>query len=117
MRKISSAGLAGAMTIAAMAIGFSGSAVAGPIVVASPNVIEPDSPTEQVYYRSYCRPHYVRHWRYRHYSSCAPCYRGYGYSGGYSYPSEYQYGWGLAAPVAAAADVATFPLAAIFGAW
>lgn len=117
MRKLSVAGLAAFAMTALAATSFSDAAVAGPITVLSAEKIAPDSPTTPVYYRSYCGRHYVRHWRYRHYTACGACSPAYGYAGGYSYPSDYQYGWDLAAPVAAAADVAAFPFAALFGGW
>jgi hypothetical protein len=116
MRKLSFAGVA---ILALTATAFSDAAFAGPITVVSPELVAPNSPTTPVYYRSYCARPYVRHWRYRHYTACGTCAPVHGY--GYSYPSDRQYGWDLTgpvtAPVAAAADVAAFPLSALFGWW
>ncbi len=122
MRKLSYAGLAGAAFVALAATCFTGSASAGPMSMASPKVVEPQSLTTDVYYRSTCHRHWVRRWHH-HYSACTTCNRcntcgayGYGYPSGYGYAGN-PAGYGVAAPVAAAADVATFPLAGLFGGW
>ena len=115
MRKLSYAGLAGAAFVALAATCFASSASAGPMSVSSSKVIEPQTLTTDVYYRSYCHRHWVRRWHH-HYSACAPC-GAYGYNpAGYGY-AGYPANYGVAAPVAAAADVATFPLAGLFGGW
>jgi hypothetical protein len=82
-------------------------ASAGPMNMVSGVLIETPSSTEQIHYRH--RRYYPRHYGYhRHY-------RHYGYHRGYGRYGYYRHNNPVGAAAGAAADLATFPLRAVFG--
>ncbi len=110
MRKIFNALLTGATVMTLAGAAFSQTAAAGPLSMATPELVAAPTLTAQVHYRPHCARHYVRHWRYRNYAY---------------YPQDYYSGYypeyGMGAPVADVANVAvglaTLPFAAAFGVW